>query len=241
MFPLSGFTVGISLVTAAVVLLARASQQRLTPDPAGGAWIGEDHRINSLELYANVLASQLLVVVVVLGIVWLTAVSWGALGTVAHRAEWYLLLGVARGVVLYLGNEASVRVLDYLGIGYSEDLRGALAPDSVFGWGLLLVVVLPVIAVAEELLFRAAFIGGLEASLGVSPWLLVALSSIFFAIGHGIQGAGGVIVTGALGAVLGVAYVLTSSLLLVCVAHYVVNALEFVVNEGMGVEPSVSS
>jgi uncharacterized membrane protein len=36
--------------------------------------------------------------------------------------------------------------------------------------------------------------------------------------------------------VLGAAYVLTGSLLAVVVAHYLVNALEFVVHEGLGIE-----
>jgi membrane protease YdiL (CAAX protease family) len=43
-------------------------------------------------------------------------------------------------------------------------------------------------------------------------------------------------VTGALGFVLAAAFVVTGSLLSVIVAHYLVNALEFVVHEGLGVE-----
>jgi membrane protease YdiL (CAAX protease family) len=47
----------------------------------------------------------------------------------------------------------------------------------------------------------------------------------------------GVVVTGVLGFVLAAAFVLTGSLLAVVVAHYLVNALEFVVHEGLGADP----
>lgn len=234
--PVPGFAIATVLVVAAVVVLARASQGSLTPDPNGGAWLGEDYRIGPIELYLNVVATQLLVVVAVLATVALTAVTWTDLGIGRALPTWHVLGGIGLGAVLYLGNEASVHLLDRLGIGYSEALRGALAPDSAVGWVMLLVVVLPVIALAEELLFRAALVGGMEASMGVSPWLLVAISSVLFALGHGIQGTGGIIVTGALGIVLGAAYVISASLVLVSVAHYVINLLEFVVHEGLGVD-----
>jgi membrane protease YdiL (CAAX protease family) len=73
----------------------------------------------------------------------------------------------------------------------------------------------------------ACLIGGLSAGFPVSPWLLVVLSSIAFGLGHGLQGPGGVLVTAVLGLGLGAAFVIAESLALVIVAHYVVNALEF--------------
>lgn len=231
-----GFAVGIFVLTVAVVLLAIVSQRSLTPDPDGGAVIGEDTPVGIGQLYLNVVFSQLLVAGGVFVLVWASAVPWRALGTVVDADLLVtVLLGIALGIGLYLANEASVLVFDRLGIGYSDALRGALAPSSIGGWALLLIVVLPVIAGVEELLFRAALIGGLEASLGISPWILVVLSAVFFAVGHGIQGMGGVLVTGTLGLILGLAFVLTNSLLLVIVAHYVVNALEFVIHEALDI------
>jgi membrane protease YdiL (CAAX protease family) len=76
-------------------------------------------------------------------------------------------------------------------------------------------------------------VGALSTGFGVSPWLLAAGSSVAFGLGHGAQGRAGVAVTGALGFVLAAAYVLTGSLLAVVLAHYLVNALEFVVHEGL--------
>ncbi len=232
MLPVPGFAIATGVIAIAVVALAHASQRNLTPDPDGGAWLGEDYFVGPRELYLNVIGTQLLVVGALLLVVWLSELPWTALGTAGGTGT--VIIGVGLGVILYLANEASITLFDRFGIGYSEALRGALAPSSIAGWAVLLLIVLPVIATAEELLFRAALIGGLEASLGVSPWLLVLVSSVLFAVGHGIQGMGGILVTGTLGIVLGVAYVLSGSLLLVVVAHYVINALEFIVNEGIG-------
>ncbi|ELY36973.1 abortive infection protein [Halalkalicoccus jeotgali B3] len=123
-----------------------------------------------------------------------------------------------------------------MGGEYDEGLRELLAPGSAGGWVVLLGVVLPVIAVFEEFLFRGVLIGVVWAGYGVSPWLLAVPSSVLFAAGHSAQGITGVLVTGLLGLALAVAFVLTESLLAVVLAHYLVNALEFVIHEGLGVE-----
>jgi membrane protease YdiL (CAAX protease family) len=123
-----------------------------------------------------------------------------------------------------------------MGVEYDERLRSMLAPDSALGWVALLVLVLPIIAGVEEFIFRAAVIGATTAGFGTSPWALAVVSSVAFALGHGAQGRLGVLVTGGLGLVLAGAFVLTGSFLVVFVAHYLVNALEFVVHELLGIE-----
>lgn len=152
--------------------------------------------------------------------------SSGALG---------LAVGVALGVALWLGNEAAGRVADAAGAGYDESLRAMLAPDSLGGWLVLLGVVLPTIAFVEEFIFRAAAVGAVAAGFGISPWVPAVVSSLAFGVAHGAQGRVGVVVTGTLGFALAAGFVLTESLLVVVVAHYLVNALELVVHEGPGV------
>ncbi|MFB6298508.1 MAG: CPBP family intramembrane glutamic endopeptidase [Salinirussus sp.] len=142
-------------------------------------------------------------------------------------------LGLAVGVVLWVGNEAAAAVADAAGATYDEALREQLAPGSPGGWLALLGIVLPLIAVVEEFLFRAAVVGAASAGLAVSPWILAVVSSVAFALGHGAQGRVGVVVTGALGFALAGVFVLSGSLLVVVVAHYVVNAVEFLVHEGV--------
>jgi membrane protease YdiL (CAAX protease family) len=145
-------------------------------------------------------------------------------------------VGLALGVVLYAVGEVGAGVAAGAGIEHSEALRELLAPASPVGWIVLLGGVLPLIAGFEELLFRAVLVGAFAAGFDVPLALLVVVSSLAFGIGHGAQGALGVAVTTGFGVVLAVAFLATGSLLVVVIAHYVVNALEFVVHEGLGVE-----
>lgn len=182
-------------------------------------------------LLANVLATHGVLAVVLLAAAWLTAVPPEALGLEMPSTS-DIAIGGGLGLVLAVANEVGARVANRLGFEPDDRLRTVLAPETVAGWASLLLVGLPVIAGAEELLFRGVLIGGLSSGLGWSIPLLVVLSSALFGLGHGLQGPGGVLVTALLGAVLGVAFVATGSLAVVVVAHYTVNAAEFLAHEG---------
>lgn len=190
-------------------------------------------------LFANVLLTHGGLGLLLLGAAALTGIpgeTLGVDGTAWSTGVAAVLGGIAFGGALAAMNVGLAALLDRIAGDPSEDLRTALAPDSRVGWMLLLVVILPLVAAFEELLFRAVLIGAATAATGLSPWPFVVLSSVAFALGHGIQGKTGVAVTGLLGAVLGVAFVLTNSLLLVVIAHYVVNAVEFLLKEWLGWE-----
>ncbi|NKE37951.1 CPBP family intramembrane metalloprotease [Natronococcus sp. JC468] len=187
---------------------------------------------------ANVAASQGLFALVLLGAVVYTGVPADALGIEFSRTslETGLVVGTGVGTVLYVADELGAALATRLGFDHDERLRKLLAPGSAREWVVLLGGVLPIIAVFEELLFRAALIGALSVGFGVSPWLLAVASSIAFALGHGMQGVIGVVVTGALGFVLAAVFIVTESFLVVVVAHYLINALEFVVHEAIELE-----
>jgi uncharacterized protein len=171
---------------------------------------------------------------VVLG-AWYTEIPLTALGIGPIRIG-TLAVGLGLGVCLYAGNELIAAGASLLGYTPPEVLRETLAPESIGEWALLLGAILPAVAFVEELLFRAAFVGAISAGFAVSPWPLVVVSSIAFGFGHGAQGSFGMVVTGALGFALAATFVLTGSLLVVVIAHYLVNAVEFAVHEGLGIE-----
>jgi len=190
-------------------------------------------------LLANVALTQGLVGLAIAAGLWWFEIPGTAVGITADPWIFGLpavLLGLGFGLALWLGNEVAAGLADAAGATYDEAVRSMLAPDTFGGWAVLLGLVLPTVAVVEELLFRAALIGVPAAALGVSPWVLAGLSSIAFALGHGAQGRVGIVVTGVLGLVLAAGYVLSGSLLVVVVAHYVVNAMEFAVHEAVGAD-----
>ncbi|CCQ32726.1 hypothetical membrane protein [Halorhabdus tiamatea SARL4B] len=145
-------------------------------------------------------------------------------------------LGIALGIGLWIGSELAVAVADAAGIGYDQQVRSMLTPTTMGEWVLLLAVVLPIVAASEEFVFRAAAIGVPATGLDASPWALAVVSSLAFGVAHGAQGRAGVVVTGALGLGLASVYIATGSLLVVIVAHYVLNATEFLVHERRSVD-----
>ncbi|UWG47253.1 Metal-dependent membrane protease, CAAX family [Halanaeroarchaeum sp. HSR-CO] len=217
-------------LTIGVVVLARSSAEVIGSEEAP--------HLGGRALRWNVVVSQGLVAVIVLAVAWfagvpLEAFGWrGFAGVPAMELASSILGGVVLGAAIALGNVLLERVVDAPALREAEAVRRLLAPASPGGWGTLLLVVVPTIAIAEELLFRGALIGALAVGFEISPWVLAVLSSVAFGAAHSAQGAIGVVVTGVFGLVLAAAFVLTGDLLVVIVAHGVVDAVEFVVHEG---------
>ncbi|MFB6127622.1 MAG: lysostaphin resistance A-like protein [Halolamina sp.] len=182
-------------------------------------------------LLASVTLTQATFGAVLLAGVVVAGVPAAALGVRVPSVD-ALAAGVAVGAALSGANEIGGRLGARTGLADGDELRAALAPATPAGWAALLGVVLPTVALFEELLFRGALVGGLATGFGLSPWLLAATSSVAFALAHGAQGPAGVAVTGVLGAALAGTFVVTDSLAAVVVAHYLVNAVEFVGHEG---------
>jgi membrane protease YdiL (CAAX protease family) len=216
---------------------AREAPAPAPASPFEASMAGED-AMSPVVLLVNVTFSQGLFAAILLAGAWYTGVPASAFGVTAATTGFAALaVGVGFGLALSLANGIAGAAASAFGHDPSEELRELLAPDSAAGWVLLLGVVLPVIAGFEELLFRGALVGVLSTGFGWSPWSLAVASSIAFALGHGAQGPIGIAVTGLLGFVLAAGFVLTGSLLVVVVAHYLVNAVEFVAYEGLGLDP----
>ncbi|MFB6070858.1 MAG: CPBP family intramembrane glutamic endopeptidase [Halanaeroarchaeum sp.] len=215
-----GFVLALTVITLGVLVMARSSADVLTTD--------EYVAIDGATLRANVVASQALVAVLVLGTARVAGVPWSAFG---WRGIGGAGLGVVAGVALAIPNLALGRMLDDRTLRQAEAMRSLLAPETRRGWIVLVVVVVPVIAISEELLFRGALIGAAAIGLGVSPWVLAVPSSLAFGVAHQAQGTVGVVATAAFGFALAATFVATGDLLVVVVAHAVVDVAEFLLHE----------
>ncbi len=236
------FAALVVLTTIALLVLARQSQQLLANSPndqeSEYPAPGEQRRVlvdpSPGWLLGNVLLSHGLLGVLIIAAGWYADIPLTAVGLGDVSSD--LLGGIGLGIVLSIGNESAAIVAKRFGIDHDERLRELLAPDSKSGWLVLVVGVLPLIAFVEELLFRGALIGAMATGYGFPIWGLAIVSSILFGLGHGLQGPGGVLVTGGLGFVLAAAFIVTGSLVVVVVAHYCVNVIEFVLHEAVGID-----
>lgn len=176
------------------------------------------------------------------GVTAATVLAVGLLAGVDRAALGLVPPSVATGVVavglglgLYALTEVAIAGVTVAGLDYTPGVRAAAAPDSPGGWLVLCAVTLPLVSVGEEVLFRAALVGAPVAA-GVPAWVAVVASTVAFALIHQ-TGTGGIVIAGLLGGVLAVAFVASGSLLVVVAAHTIVNVLEFVVHEGLGLDP----
>ncbi len=188
--------------------------------------------LSTIAIVGNIVLTHGAILAVLIGAVWWTQIPLEPLGVGNLSLGRAIVGGVITGGGLYGGAEVVVRALKHAGITYDDRLEQLLVPDHWYGWGLVIGIAFPIIAVAEEMLFRAALIGGLAAGTGITEWLFIIPATVAFAVGHALQGAGGIVVTGLLGLALGILFVSTNSLLLVVVAHTVVNTLELIAAGG---------
>ncbi len=213
----------------------------LPVNPSEGGFGGSQPgvELGTRPLLLNVLVSHGLFAVALVSVTWYFDVPFAALGISAETTSArFVLLGAGAGIGLYGLNLAGSIIGQRVGVRSDESLRTALAPGSMLDWLILGGFVLPLVAGVEELLFRGALVGAFATGFGIAPWILAVPSSVAFALGHGTQGRVGIIASGLLGFLLAAVFITTGSLLVVIVAHYVVNALEFLVHEGLGWDPA---
>ena len=84
---------------------------------------------------------------------------------------------------------------------------------------ILAILMVAVVAYAEEAIFRGYLMLRLQAVTG-SPLAALLLSSVVFAVGHGYEGAAGVIAVGFMGLAFGAVYLRRGNLLAPMVMHF---------------------
>jgi membrane protease YdiL (CAAX protease family) len=161
-----------------------------------------------------------------LGLVALVAFFLWRNGEAQSQAGWSVQTGwneVLMGVIMFAILSSASGLLDQL--LRSAGLSGPSTPLPKFleakgAWEYVLATVLVVVvAVAEETMFRGYLILRLSGITG-STALAVALSSVIFALGHGYEGTAGVFTVGFMGLVFALVYVWRKSLVAPVVMHF---------------------
>jgi membrane protease YdiL (CAAX protease family) len=125
------------------------------------------------------------------------------------------------GVVLFVPVSAAAGglALGLQALGLSAPTRAPPALTLSHAQMVLAVVLVAVVAVAEETIFRGYVLHRLREWTGNTS-LSVLLSAALFAIGHGYEGAAGMITVGFLGIVFAVVYLWRGSLAAPMVMHF---------------------
>jgi membrane protease YdiL (CAAX protease family) len=142
-----------------------------------------------------------------------------AIGWTSQRWWIDILLGVLLFPVVFFGAAGLERFL--LSIGFTApstappSLEPTLDPFHLF----LAIVLVVVVAVAEETIFRGYLILRFRALTDGFVWA-VLLSAFVFSLGHGYEGSAGVVTVGAMGLVFALLYVWRRSLVMPMTIHF---------------------
>jgi CAAX amino terminal protease family. len=148
------------------------------------------------------------------------------IGWARRRIGRDVLIGLALSIPLVIGAQVLEAALRAAGLSSPSSAPG-LTPSGP-GEVVLAVVLVLVVAVAEETIFRGYLILRLTTVLRSRLWAVLA-ASLIFAIGHGYEGEAAVVTIGLTGLVFAIVYVWRQSLVAPVVMHLVFNLLAIVV------------
>jgi membrane protease YdiL (CAAX protease family) len=183
---------------------------------------GEPSGVGFVDVAVTAMLRDLGLLALVLYWLWRDGEPLSTIGLRRRELAREALLGVALFVPFLLLVAAIRATVEALGVPTAESVPAYLIPKGG-GQIALALIFLVVVAVAEETLFRGYLIHRLRQITG-SLTAAVVLSSLFFALGHGYQGAAGLVTVGLLGLVLAGIYLWRGSLVAPMVVHFLQNA-----------------
>lgn len=164
----------------------------------------------------------------VLFLVWRNGEPWSAIGWTRRRVGREILLGIGLFPLFVLVSAFVQRLLIAIGLPVAERLPAFLQATGGTAGTILALVLVLVVAVAEETVFRGYLMNRFLRLRG-SLTLAVAASTLLFAIGHAYQGAVGVLTVTVAGALLALIYVWRSSLVAPTTIHVLQDLMAIVI------------
>jgi membrane protease YdiL (CAAX protease family) len=159
---------------------------------------------------------------------WRNGEPVAALGWNAGRGWSEVVLGVLLFVPMAFGAARLESALRAAGFGAPATPLPALTPAHDVSQLMLAAVLVVVVAVAEETIFRGYLMLRLI-TVTESPAAAVVLSAVLFSLGHGYEGSAGVITVAAMGAVFAVVYLWRGSLAAPVTMHFLQDFIGIVV------------
>jgi membrane protease YdiL (CAAX protease family) len=180
----------------------------------------------ALTAVATILRDAALVSLI-LFFLWRNGESIKTIGWKSKRWWLDILLGILVFPVMFFGAMWLERLLVSIGFTVPSTPTPSLQPKMDAIHLILAVVLVIVVAVAEETIFRGYLILRFRALTGGAGWA-VLLSAVVFSLGHGYEGTAGVVTVGAMGLAFALAYVWRKSLVMPMTMHFLQDFLSIV-------------
>jgi membrane protease YdiL (CAAX protease family) len=180
---------------------------------------------------------DLALVSLLLYFIWRNGEPVSAIGWKAGGISRELALGAALFVPMFLASSALDGLLHSVGFSAPSTPVPAFAREKGAAETLLAALMVVVVALSEETIFRGYLILRLR-SLTSNSVAAVVLSAAIFSLGHGYEGTAGVLTTGFMGAVFALVYLWRGSLVAPVMMHFLQDFLAIVVVPLLG-QPGV--
>jgi membrane protease YdiL (CAAX protease family) len=177
---------------------------------------------------------DLALVSLILFFLWRNGEAAAELGWTVARGSQEFFLGLALFVPFTFCAGLLERSLLAGGFSAPSTPLPALTPARDMTDLVLAVVLVVIVAVAEETIFRGYLILRLKA-ISASPAAAVVLSAVIFSLGHGYEGSAGVVTVGVMGAVFALVYLWRKSLVAPMVMHFLQDFIGIVMLPLLGV------
>jgi membrane protease YdiL (CAAX protease family) len=180
-----------------------------------------------LEAVATILR-DLSLLALILFFLWRNKETIAHIGWTVQHVWKDLAIGVVLFVPVSFGAAQLERFLSAVGFSTPAKALPSLEPSRSTAEMLLAVVLVTVVALTEESIFRGYLLLRFEA-ITKSPFWSVLLTAVVFSLGHGYEGTAGVVTVGALGLAFCLVYVWRKSLVAPITMHFLQDLIAIVI------------
>jgi uncharacterized protein len=174
-------------------------------------------------------------VCLILFFLWRNGETISRIGWTWTRPGRELIIGALCFLPVFLGAALLDRVLLRVGLSPPATPLPSFLNDKGPAEALLAVVLVTVVALAEETIFRGYLLLRFQSILQ-SAIVSVLLSSVIFTLGHGYEGTAGLVTVGMMGAAFAVVYLWRGSLVAPIVMHFLQDFLSVVLLPLLGLK-----
>ena len=155
------------------------------------------------------------------------------IGWIFDRSWKEVAIGIGLFIPLYVSASFLEKFLQAAGFSIPSTPLPAFAATRSIGELVLALILVIVVALVEETIFRGYLILRFKAAVD-SPILLALISAVIFSLGHGYEGSAGVITVGFMGFIFALIYLWRQSLVAPIVMHFLQDFIGIVLAPFLG-------
>lgn len=191
----------------------------IVPSMVLAFFVGGEDKVGFVLLAVSAIFRDLALVSLILYFAWRDCEPVSRLGLKAKHLDRNILLGFALYIPFLFVIGVVEQLLNALGLTSPSEPGPSYFQVGGHGQLVLAVVLVVVVAISEETIFRGYLTDRLQIATG-STTVAVLISAVVFALGHGYEGSLGMVTVGVMGLVFSLLYLWRQSLVVPITLHF---------------------